>query len=78
MELIDTSSLLSRLEVEGINVGNQRWKGLIPLVEPYIGDQVIAFNDAHIAMVLSHFDEDNEREENLANLHVKNISNFVG
>jgi len=79
MELIDASSLLSRLELERINVGRERWEGLIPLIEPHIGDQIIAFNDAHIAMVLSKLDMENiDGKGNLAYLHAKNISNFVG
>uniref|UniRef100_A0A914M3J1 Tetratricopeptide repeat protein 38 n=1 Tax=Meloidogyne incognita TaxID=6306 RepID=A0A914M3J1_MELIC len=79
MELIDASSLLSRLELERINVGRERWEGLIPLIEPHIGDQIIAFNDAHIAMVLSKLDNESiDGRGNLAYLHAKNISNFVG
>uniref|UniRef100_A0A1I8C0Y0 Tetratricopeptide repeat protein 38 n=1 Tax=Meloidogyne hapla TaxID=6305 RepID=A0A1I8C0Y0_MELHA len=78
MELIDASSLLSRLEMEIINVGRERWEGLIPLVAPHIGDQIVAFNDAHISMVLSRLDENIDGKENLAYLHAKNISNFIG
>ncbi|KAF7634173.1 hypothetical protein Mgra_00006471 [Meloidogyne graminicola] len=78
MDLVDTSSLLSRLKIEGIILGNERWERLIPFIEPHIGDQIFAFNDAHFSMVLSHLDEYDEKYKNLVYLHEQNIKNFVG
>ncbi|MFI5016458.1 MAG: tetratricopeptide repeat protein [Dongiales bacterium] len=50
LDLVDAAALLWRLQLAGIDVG-ARWEGLR---EPWYGhleDHVLAFNDAHIAMV---------------------------
>ena len=50
LDLVDAAALLWRLQLAGIDVG-PRWEGLR---EPWYGhleDHVLAFNDAHIAMV---------------------------
>ncbi|EDO30169.1 predicted protein, partial [Nematostella vectensis] len=49
LDLVDASSLLYRLQMEGINVGN-RWHELLSLWESHADDHILMFNDAHMLM----------------------------
>jgi hypothetical protein len=31
LDLVDAASLLTRLEMEGVKVGKERWEGLVPV-----------------------------------------------
>lgn len=49
LDLVDASSLLYRLQMEGIDVGN-RWKELYHLWESHTDDHILVFNDVHMLM----------------------------
>lgn len=49
LDLVDASSLLYRLQMEGVDVGN-RWKDLYHLWESHTDDHILAFNDVHMLM----------------------------
>ncbi|KAI1720119.1 tetratricopeptide repeat protein 38 [Ditylenchus destructor] len=74
LDMVDAASLLLRLEMEGVNLGHERWKALKCVVEPHIDDHTLTFNDAHIAMVLSRLEDDSE---DLVDKHASSINNFV-
>ena len=50
LDLVDAAALLWRLQLAGIDVG-ERWQGLREHWYAHLEDHVLAFNDAHIAMV---------------------------
>jgi tetratricopeptide (TPR) repeat protein len=50
LDLVDAAALLWRLRLAGIEVG-ERWQGLRDHWYGHLEDHVLAFNDAHIAMV---------------------------
>jgi hypothetical protein len=50
--LVDAASLLWRLELLGVDVGD-RWAALAPKWLVHAEDHVLAFNDLHIAMTLA-------------------------
>jgi tetratricopeptide (TPR) repeat protein len=50
LDLVDAAALLWRLRLAGIDIG-MRWQELAPHWYGHIGDHVLVFNDAHIAMV---------------------------
>jgi len=50
LDLVDAAALLWRLQLAGIDVG-ERWQGLREHWYGHLEDHVLAFNDAHIAMV---------------------------
>lgn len=72
LDMVDAASLLLRLEIEGVDLGKERWRDLRSIVEPHIDDHVLVFNDAHISMVLSRLDG-----EDLVDKHASSIDNFV-
>jgi len=47
--IIDGTSLLERLQLEGVNVGD-RWEDLYEIARPRIDDHCLTFNDAHILL----------------------------
>ncbi|XP_041361213.1 tetratricopeptide repeat protein 38-like [Gigantopelta aegis] len=47
--LIDSCSLLFRLEMEGVDVGD-RWNKVFERCRPHIDDHILAFNDLHLLM----------------------------
>ena len=51
LDLIDAASLLWRLELAGIDVGN-RWREVFAVAAARIGEHVLAFNDLHVALGL--------------------------
>ncbi|XP_019749589.1 tetratricopeptide repeat protein 38 [Hippocampus comes] len=50
LDLVDASSLLSRLEMEGVFV-KDRYRDLLQVALPHTDDHVTLFNDLHILMV---------------------------
>ncbi|HEY2112557.1 MAG TPA: tetratricopeptide repeat protein [Dongiaceae bacterium] len=50
LDLVDAVALLWRLQLAGIDVG-ERWQGLREHWYGHLEDHVLAFNDAHVAMV---------------------------
>jgi tetratricopeptide (TPR) repeat protein len=52
LSLCNDISLLARLELAGIDVG-ERWKPVAALVKEQLGTPVLAFQDAHYALALS-------------------------
>lgn len=73
LDLVDSASLLMRLEMEGYNFGQRRWNSLIELIEPRIDDHFLAFNDAHISMILSK-----SADDTLQQRHKNSLNNFIG
>ncbi len=49
LDLIDAASLLWRLELAGVDVGN-RWTEVAAIAAGRIGEHVLAFNDLHVAL----------------------------
>ncbi|KAK2158222.1 hypothetical protein LSH36_174g01076 [Paralvinella palmiformis] len=49
LDMVDACSLLFRLELEGIEIG-QRWENLYEMCYSHINDHLLAFNDAHLMM----------------------------
>lgn len=63
LDLQNLSSLLRRLELSGVEVGD-RWDELVDHAVGRIGDHVLTFTDAHVALTLSRAD----RRDELASL----------
>ncbi|XP_068134316.1 tetratricopeptide repeat protein 38 isoform X2 [Hyperolius riggenbachi] len=49
LDMVDNSSLLYRLQMEGVDVGN-RWKNLTPITKKHVDDHMLVFNDLHFLM----------------------------
>ncbi|MCP9263891.1 Tetratricopeptide repeat protein 38 [Dirofilaria immitis] len=71
LDFVDASSILLRFEMEGISVGN-RWKSLLPLIKLHVNDHTLAFNDAHIRMVIEGCDDAAIRKN-----HCDSVENFL-
>ena len=71
LDMVDAASLLTRFDLEGQDPGRERWEALLGLVQPHTEDHVLAFNDAHIAMVLSRLDD-----EELVQKHSASIAKY--
>ncbi|VDK53599.1 unnamed protein product [Gongylonema pulchrum] len=71
LDIVDAASILLRFQMEGVSVG-PRWKALLPIVLPHAHDHILAFNDAHIRMVIEGCDESTSRKD-----HCSSISSFV-
>jgi tetratricopeptide (TPR) repeat protein len=54
LDLVDGSSLLYRIELEGKSVGIHRWQPLVDAFRPH-RNRVLLFNDAHFMMANRHF-----------------------
>lgn len=52
LDLIDAAALLWRIELNGGNVGD-RWRDLSKQLMTHVDDQVLVFNDLHIALAVS-------------------------
>lgn len=72
LDLVDAASLLQRLEIEGVHVGRERWAALVPLAVAHMDSHVLAFNDAHLAMIFANA-EDFDREF----AHARSLQQFV-
>lgn len=73
LEIVDAASLLTRIELIGGKPGVERWRSLLPLIETHIDDHVLAFNDAHISMILANCKDDTIKCEN----HLESLSCFI-
>lgn len=49
LDMVDSSSLLYRLEMEGVCIG-ERWRELLQVTQPHTDDHVTLFNDLHFLM----------------------------
>lgn len=49
LDMVDASSLLYRLEMEGVCV-KDRWRELLQVTQPHTDDHVTLFNDVHFLM----------------------------
>ncbi|KAF1765851.1 hypothetical protein GCK72_005804 [Caenorhabditis remanei] len=63
LDMVDASSLLWRLELEGVDVGKERWANIEHLGK-FIDNHAIVFNDVHLGVALYRQDE-LETEKNL-------------
>jgi hypothetical protein len=52
LDRVDASSLLWRLELEGVDVG-ARWAAVTKQWAPHVHDHVLAFNDLHLAFAVA-------------------------
>ncbi|VBB34449.1 unnamed protein product, partial [Acanthocheilonema viteae] len=71
LDIVDASSILLRFHMEGISVDN-RWKSLLPIIKPHISDHILAFNDAHIRMVIEGCNDSTIRKN-----HCDSITSFI-
>jgi tetratricopeptide (TPR) repeat protein len=70
LDLVDGSSLLYRIELEGYSVGVHRWQPLIDAFSPHTR-RILLFNDTHIMMTNRH------RPQDAANL-VQSMRDYIG
>lgn len=49
LDVVDSSSMLYRLQMEGVSVG-QRWQAILPVIKKHTRDHILLFNDAHFLM----------------------------
>ncbi|KAM4882978.1 tetratricopeptide repeat protein 38 isoform 2-T3 [Thomomys bottae] len=49
LDMVDNCSMLYRLQMEGVPVG-QRWQKVLPITRKHSRDHTLIFNDAHILM----------------------------
>ncbi|VDM93067.1 unnamed protein product [Onchocerca ochengi] len=71
LDIVDASSILLRFELEDVSIGD-RWKNLLPIIKPHVHDHILAFNDAHIRMVIEGCDDDTVRK-----IHCDSVSSFI-
>uniref|UniRef100_F1L733 Tetratricopeptide repeat protein 38 n=1 Tax=Ascaris suum TaxID=6253 RepID=F1L733_ASCSU len=71
LDLVDAASILFRLQMEGVDVGD-RWNALLPIAESHIDDHILAFNDAHFRLITEGCGIDTIREQ-----HRKSIRGFI-
>ncbi|KAK3724236.1 hypothetical protein QZH41_011720 [Actinostola sp. cb2023] len=67
LDLVDASSLLYRLQLEGVAIGD-RWRELLTIWDSHIHDHITAFNDVHMLMCTlgaNRTDKTNEFMESL-------------
>ncbi|XP_069105797.1 tetratricopeptide repeat protein 38-like [Argopecten irradians] len=62
LDLVDASSLLYRLQMEGVNV-KDRWKEVFDLCESHLEDHIMTFNDAHILFACLGADKKEESQK---------------
>ncbi|VDM83750.1 unnamed protein product, partial [Strongylus vulgaris] len=66
LDMVDAVSILWRLELEGVNVGD-RWQNL-PNLKEHLDDHVLFFNDIHMSIALQkngHIDDETKLRETL-------------
>ncbi|XP_031993863.1 tetratricopeptide repeat protein 38 [Hylobates moloch] len=49
LDVVDSCSMLYRLQMEGVSVG-QRWQDVLPVTRKHSRDHILLFNDAHFLM----------------------------
>ncbi|XP_053775709.1 tetratricopeptide repeat protein 38 isoform X3 [Desmodus rotundus] len=49
LDVVDTCSMLYRLQMEGVSVG-KRWQAVLPVTRKHSHDHILLFNDAHFLM----------------------------
>lgn len=67
-DISNATSLLSRLELEGVDVGN-RWEELAAFSEDRADDGVLVFADLHYMLALVGGDRDTAKHQMLARMH---------
>ncbi|TMS34889.1 hypothetical protein L596_002391 [Steinernema carpocapsae] len=72
LDMVDAASLLLRLELEGVDVGD-RWMKILERIKPHVNDQALGFNETHMAMVFSH-----EESDEYVNLQREATSRYLG
>ncbi|XP_014675492.1 PREDICTED: tetratricopeptide repeat protein 38-like isoform X2 [Priapulus caudatus] len=50
LDIVDACSMLYRLEMEGVRVGQERWEDVAEICRPYADDHMLVFNDCHLLM----------------------------
>jgi hypothetical protein len=71
LDLVDASSLLYRLQLEGVPIG-KRWISIADRLSPHIEDHLLSFNDAHITMALL-----GSENRELCKQHRQSIEDFI-
>lgn len=87
LSLTDAASALTRLELQHVKVGRERWNALCELAERHMHDQQMAFVDAHISLILSRLErmeqddepqiENGRQAKRLTDLHALNVEQFA-
>ncbi|XP_077990512.1 tetratricopeptide repeat protein 38-like isoform X2 [Glandiceps talaboti] len=67
----DAASLLYRLELEGVNVG-ERWQNVYDVILPHVEDQALVFNDMHYLMAAQC-----SKHKDVADRLIESIKTFV-
>nr|KAF6371009.1 tetratricopeptide repeat domain 38 [Myotis myotis] len=49
LDVVDSCSMLYRLQMEGVSVG-ERWRDVLPVTREHSRDHILLFNDAHFLM----------------------------
>ncbi|KAK7489432.1 hypothetical protein BaRGS_00019376 [Batillaria attramentaria] len=49
LDLVDVCSLLFRLQMEGVDVGD-RWQDVLEVCRPHLDDHILVFNDVHMLL----------------------------
>uniref|UniRef100_A0A8P0S6U0 Tetratricopeptide repeat protein 38 n=1 Tax=Canis lupus familiaris TaxID=9615 RepID=A0A8P0S6U0_CANLF len=49
LDVVDSCSMLYRLQMEGVSVG-ERWQDILPVTQKHSRDHILLFNDAHFLM----------------------------
>lgn len=75
LDVVDATSLLYRLELEGCNV-KDRWKDVFDICYPHVEDHITGFNDAHILMSCLGAKEDTAIKQLMDTLELGRSSKF--
>lgn len=67
LEMLDSASLLWRLQLHGVDVGD-RWRDLADVYEGMVGDAYYPFNDMHAMMALTSCGREDAAQELLSTL----------
>eukprot|EP01135_Chromosphaera_perkinsii_P004416 Nk52_evm19s280 gene=Nk52_evmTU19s280 len=53
LDMVDAAAILLRLEIDGYDVGKDRWQEIHDMWKPQVGNHTLLFNDVHIMMGFS-------------------------
>lgn len=74
LDIVDAASLLKRLEMEGINVGN-RWELVYDICRPHVDEHVTIFNDVHYLMC--YLGAQKSKKEDIVKTFMDSVSSYT-